>query len=324
MAKAAGVSPALISLALNDRIGVAPETRARILEIADELGYQAHPHAKALRTGESNTLALVIRNLQNPFFVDVVSSAQAAASARGFTMLMVDSDYSRKREREHIERLAAQRVSGLAIAPVGGGSAIERWLELCPGKPTVVLNASTPSLSGVSRVSPDNESAVRLAVQHLAALGHQRIAFLTAPSDVVADDDRLRAFSAVVDQHALTPFPVETPLTLDGVYHTMLGLLSASTPPTAVITNSDFTAHAVYLAARTAGCRVGEDISVIGHDDLPTSALLNPPLTTIRLDRRAVGHALFARLLSNRTLADHREPVELVVRGSTGPVPTTS
>src|SRR5690606_16988459 len=112
--------------------------------------------------------------------------------------------------------------------------------------------------------------------------------------------------------------PVETPLNLHDVHQRVLTLLDDE-PPTAIVTNSDYTAHAVYKAARDRGLRVGPDISVVGHDDLPTSELLDSPLTTLRLDTRAVGRALVRALLHPESAQDHHEPVELVVRESTCP-----
>jgi LacI family transcriptional regulator len=327
VARIAGVSPGLASLALNDRPGVAAATRARIREVADSLGYRADPHARALRTGATSTAGLIIRNLQNPYFLDVITAAQQAAAQEGTTLLVVDSDYSVRRELEHIEQLAAARVDALAIAPVGPGGSIERWQELAEGRPTVVLNADVPGSSGVTRVSPDNRAAVRLAATHLAELGHRRITFLTAPADLMADHDRLDAFVEVCAELDVTPDPVETPLNMTAVREVTERLLAGRSRPTAVVTNSDFTAHAVYSTARACGVAVGRQLSVVGHDDLPTSELLDPPLTTLALDRRALGRALAARLLraadrgGDTGLGDHVEPVHLVVRGSTGPPP---
>lgn len=319
VALAVGVSPGLASLALNDRAGVSAATRARILAAAAELGYRADPHAKALRTGASATVGLVIRNLHNPYFLEIITAAQQACAKHGRTVLVVDSDYSVERELEHIEHLAAQRVDGLAIAPVGPGESIERWQELAGDSPLVVLNAHVPGRSGITRVSPDNYEAVRLAATHLAALGHRRITLLTAPAHLMADHDRLEAFLQVSEALGIEPDPVETPLNMPAVGKTTEDLLGRRSRPTAVITNSDFTAHAVYLAARAAGIQVGRDLSVVGHDDLPTSELLNPPLTTLALDLRSIGRALASRLDRPGNLGDHVEPVRLVVRASTAP-----
>ncbi|MGA8116709.1 MAG: LacI family DNA-binding transcriptional regulator [Actinocatenispora sp.] len=320
VASAAGVSITLASFAINGRAGVSDSARQRILDAARQLGYHANPHARALRTGSSNTFALMIRNVTNPFFLDVVSGAQEAAFAEDASVLVVDSDYSSERELRHLQRLAGERVEGLAIAPVGPGASVRRWQELCPDVPTVVLNATAPGIEGVRRVGPDNTAAVELAVRHLAGLGHREIAFLTAESTQMADHDRLAAFLALADTLGIRPRPVETALTLDGVSAVTTRLLTGPEPPSALITNSDHTAHAVYKAARALGVRIGADLSVVGHDDLPTSELLDPPLTTLRLNRRELGRAVFARMLDPTGLADHREPVELVVRDSTRPV----
>ena len=320
VAEAAGVSTALASFALNDRPGVSAERKRHILAIAESLGYRANPVAKELRTGASTLVGLIIRNLQNPFFLDLIAGAQEAAVDHGVTVLVMDSAYSAEREAMYLDELAARRVAGLAIAPVGPGAAIDRWQELRPDATTVVINAELRRRTGVTRVQPDNEAAVGLAVDHLAELGHRRIAFLSAPRDLMADHDRLRHFRKACAGHKITPDLIETPLESGPIYDAVRRRLTGTRrrPPTAIVTNSDFSAHAVYHAARDTGRRVGSDLSVIGHDDLSTADLLDPPLTTIRLDRRSMGAALFDRLL-RPGLPDHYEPVELIIRASTGP-----
>jgi DNA-binding LacI/PurR family transcriptional regulator len=320
VARRAGVSPTLASFALNGREGVGEESRRRILAVAAELGYRANPYARALRTGTTNTFGLLIRNLGNPVFLEVIAGAQEAAIESETTILVVDSDYSFHRERQHIERLAAQRIDGLAIAPVGPGESVDLWHELRPGAPTVVLHATAPGRDDVIRVGPDAKSAVRLAVSHLADLGHREIAFLTAPPELMADHDRLVEFNSVCAELRLRPRPVATALNLAAVIERTTQLLDEPDPPTAIVTNSDYTAHGVYLAARSRGLAIGRDLSVVGHDDLPTAELLDPPLTTIELDGRALGRALVARLRGDE-VADHFEPVSLVIRRSTGPLP---
>lgn len=318
VAREAGVSVTLASFALNGRGGVADSTRERILATADSLGYRANPHAQALRSGRSTIYGLVVRNLSNPFFLDVISGAEDVAHEAGATLLVVDSDYSQERERQHIERLAGYRVGGLAIAPVGTGESVRFWQKLCPDLPTVVVNATADGIDGVSRVGPDNQQAVELPVRRLADLGHREIAFLSAPEALMADSDRLRHFRAAARRLGVKPHVVRTPLSLEAVRATTLKLLGGSRRPTALITNSDFTAYAVYKAARELGVAVGPELSVVGHDDLPTSELLDPPLTTLRLDRRAMGRALMTRLLEDGSPADHQQHVELVERASIG------
>lgn len=318
VARAAGVSVALVSLALNDKPGVSAETRSRVLDVAKNLGYRANQAARALRMGRSDSYGLIVRNLRNPFFLDVISGLQQAAHSHDASILVMDADYSPEREAAYVAQLAARQVAGLAIAPAGPGESVAAWRSLCPDKPTVVLNAVCPDIEGVIRVAPDNTAAVTAAVDHLAELGHRRIAFLTAPASVVADHDRLATYLESCQRLGLEPLPVETPLGLEAIERTTATLLSSTRAPTAIITNSDFAVHAVYATARILGVSIGAELSVVGHDDLPTSPLLDPPLTTIRLDRRALGRAIFARLAATEPLPDHIEPVELVVRASTG------
>lgn len=319
VAREAGVSTALASFALNDREGVSPSTKARILEVAQRLGYRADPLARGLRTGLTGSYALMVRNMRNPYFLEVLRGAQEAASEHGASVFAVDSAYSSEREREHVLHLAQQRVDALAIAPVGSGDAVALWQELSPGKPTVVVNAVAQE-EGVVTVGPDNASAVDQAMEHLVDLGHRRLTFYSAPAGVMADQDRLERFLARCEDLGVEPDPVETPLDFDAAYEVTSSLLRGPAVPTAIITNSDYTAHAVYRASRDAGLRIGGDLSVVGHDDLLTSALLDPPLTTLRLDRYSLGRAICERLRPGSALGNHVEPVELVVRGSTAPV----
>lgn len=318
VAREAGVSTALASFALNDREGVAAQTKARILQVAAELGYRPDPTARALRTGLTGSYGLMVRNMQNPYFLEVLRGAQDAASEHGSSVFAVDSAYSTDREREHVHHLAQQRVDGLAIAPVGSGDAIDLWQELAPGKPTVVVNAVADH-AGITRVGPDNVAAVDQAVEHLHALGHRRITFYSAPSGVMADHDRLERFVRRCAELGVVAHPVETALNLDAAYQVTAELLDGPEPPQAIVTNSDFTAHAIYHAARDRGVQIGGDLSVVGHDDLATSRLLDPPLTTLVLDRFELGRAIGQRLRPNADLGDHVQPVSLVVRGSTAP-----
>jgi DNA-binding LacI/PurR family transcriptional regulator len=316
VARLAGVSVASVSFALNGQPGVAEETRRRILAAAAELGYRANPQAQALRRGRTTTYGLVIRNFSNPFFLEVLTGAEQAASEAGATLLLLDSHYSVERERLLVREMAAQRLAGLAIAPVGKGESVRLWQELRPGTPVVTLNASVEGVTGVSRVYPDNAAGVEVAMRRLAVLGHSCVAFLSAPRGLVADPDRLRHFRRLARELGVQPVVMRSPLTIADVRKTSGTLLTRRDAPTAVITNSDYTALGIYKTARDLSLRIGPDVSVIGHDDLPTSELLDPPLATIRLDGREMGRAVMARLLNGIGAGDYVAPVELVERAS--------
>src|SRR5689334_4730567 len=130
VARLAGVSVASASFALNGQPGVAEHTRQRILAAAERLGYRANPQAQALRRGRTTTYGFVVRNFANPFFLDVLGGAEEVAEAAGATVLILDSRYSLERESMHVREMSAQRLAGLAIAPVGNGESIRLWQKL--------------------------------------------------------------------------------------------------------------------------------------------------------------------------------------------------
>jgi DNA-binding LacI/PurR family transcriptional regulator len=315
VARVAGVSVATASFALNGRPGVAEDTRKRIVAVAANLGYRANTQAQALRRGQTTTYGIVVRNFANPFFLEVLGGAEEIASECGATLLVLDSRYSPERERGHVREMAAQRLAGLAIASVGTGGSIRLWQELRAGAPVVALNTVVDAV-GVSRVCPDNAAAVELPLRRLAELGHASVAFLSAPRRLMADPDRLHHFQQLAPELGLRAHVMYSPLTLADVRQATLAVLAAANAPTAIITNSDYTAHAVYKAARELSLRIGPEISVVGHDDLPTSELLDPPLATIALDGREMGRRLMRRLLGSDSPGDYVAPVELVERAS--------
>ncbi len=319
VAQLAGVSVASASFALNGQPGVAEDTRRRIVAAAAELGYRANPQARALRRGQTTSYGIVVRNTANPFFLEVLSGAEEVASQQGATLLFLDSRYSLEHERRHVREMAAQRLAGLAIASVGTGEAIRLWQELRPGAPVVALNTAVAGARGVSWVHPDNAAAVGLPLRRLAELGHTSAAFLSAPRRLMADPDRLRHFQRLATELGLTGQVMYSPLTLADVRQATLAVLTGQDPPSAIITNSDHTAHAVYKAARELSLRIGPDVSVVGHDDLATSELLDPPLATIRLDGGEMGRVLMRQLLGEVPPGEYVAPVELIERASLQP-----
>jgi DNA-binding LacI/PurR family transcriptional regulator len=319
VARLAGVSVASASFALNGQPGVAEHTRERIRAAAAQLGYRANPQAQALRRGRTSTYGFVVRNFANPFFLDVLAGAEQVAEQAGATVLILDSRYSLDRESMHVRQMAAQRLAGLAIAPVGPGESIRLWQDLRPGAPVVALNAAVDNIAGVSRVGPDNAAAVSLPMHRLAELGHSSVAFVSAPRHLMADPDRLRHFRRLSRALGLRPKVMYTPLTIADVQEAARAVLSSPAAATAIITNSDYTAQAIYKAARGLSIPVGPGVSIIGHDDLPTSELLDPPLATIRLDRAEMGRAVMRLLLEQVPPGGFTAAVELVERASLCP-----
>lgn len=309
-----GVSTAAVAYALNDKPGVSDELRQRIKAVAAELGYTGNPHARALRTGKSGLVALMVRDLANPYFLDVIAGAQERADALEHTVVVVDAGHSVEREREHIEFLAGRGVDALAISPLGGAASVDLWERLSPDAPVVLLNTAH---QGRTHVSVDRVGAAHLVLTHLRSLGVTRIAALVHPASLLSDQERVSTYSALAPTYGIEVRFVQVGLGLESVRAGITEVLADPDGPRAVVADCDHHAYEVYRVAAATGLRVGKDLLLVGQDDLPTSPLLDPPLTTIAFDRRNIGRALVDRLL-DPALGDHHEPVELVVRASSG------
>jgi DNA-binding LacI/PurR family transcriptional regulator len=331
VAGALGVSVGAVSAALNGRPGVGPALRRAIQETAAEMGYSRNRSAVALRTGRSGMVALLIRNLGNPFFLDVAEGFERECATQGVDVLIGSSRYDISREQALVRAFADRAVDALALAPVAGGRAGDVWRSLTTA-PTVIINSAAfaPHLSTL-RVHSDAGTAMRTAVGHLTALGHRRIGLVAMrPS---AEEDRTQHFRAAMRSSGLRPRVLLTADTSWAGVETALRADRARGPHacvTALVTNSDDAAHGVYAAARRLRIDVPADLSVVGNDDLDTSALLSPPLTTHHVNRRALGETA-ARMLLAALSGDppqERSPVVVPVsfqeRGSTGPPPAWS
>jgi LacI family transcriptional regulator len=320
------ISVSAVSIALSERKGVSQELRAQVRRTARAMGYVPDQAAVALRTGRSGVVGLLIRNLQNPFFLDVIDGFDQECARHGRQAMISSARYDPRHERELLDAFAARGVDALAIAPIGSGRAVRAWAQQ-NGKPVVVLNGSRAAHASIHSLRIDGAQAVRLAVEHLAGLGHRRIALLSAPEASLPDPERLTTFTEVMTERGLEPLVIETALTAQSagaVLRKERGRPRAYRP-TAILTNSDWLAYAVYAAARDQGVSVPGELSVVGHDDLTTSALTDPPLTTLHADRTGLGERA-ARILIDALDAPEpvspvREiaPVELRIRHSTAP-----
>ncbi|WP_051341734.1 LacI family DNA-binding transcriptional regulator [Pseudonocardia spinosispora] len=329
IAASLGISVSAVSLALRERPGVGEELRRTVLETAKRLGYVPDRAAVTLRTGRSGVVGLLIRNLRNPFFLDVVEGFDFECARRGYQAMITSSRYEVPHEKELLEALTSRAIDGLAMAPIGSGRAAGAWARQT-GKPAVVINCSRQVAGELSAVRVDAAAAVRTGTHHLLALGHRRIGLVTAPPRTSPDPERVTAFTELMTDHGLSPTVITTALSDVAAVDALTAELArpADQRVTAVLTNGDFIAHAAYQAARSVGLRVPRDLSVIGHDDLPTSALLDPPLTTFRVDRVAIGTAAASALIDRIEAPSHSRlrivvPGEFVVRGSTAVPPVT-
>jgi DNA-binding LacI/PurR family transcriptional regulator len=310
-------------MALNNRPGVSDALRATVQAYAAQHGYRPDVAARTLRTNRSNILGLANRNLRNPAFLAVVEGFSEECTQAGFHVLIGTTGLDEAREEAVIEAFAAHHVDGLAISPLVPEQTLATWRSRSNGPLVFVNDTFSASTPGALSVRSDLRETVRLAMEHVLELGHRRIGTITdGPLPTPA---RANLLDRIAREAGVTLLSLEV-----GEVSTRVGQIAAALEapdrPTALIADSDALAHHVYDAAAAVGLRIPEDLSVVGHDDLPTSHLLGPPLTTIAVDGARIGRTA-ARMLINTLLAlpvedgERELPVQMIVRSSTGPAP---
>ncbi|TAL98684.1 MAG: LacI family transcriptional regulator [Paraburkholderia sp.] len=326
VAKIAGVSQMTASRALNDRPGVSRETRDEVLRIAADIGYVVNRSAQKLSGGRNGILGIITPMLDNQFASELILGVGRAARAVGYeTLVYTIFDEDRDTHRSLISLLQQFADGVVAILPRES----TYFDALAAAHVPVVLIDQRGSLTNFPSVSVDNYGGARLAIEHLASLGHRRIAFISGDETIEGVRDRRRAYDDTLERLGL---PRDAALVATGDLSQMKAFEAASRlmqlgePPTAIFAANDLSAFGVVAAVREAGLRVPDDISVIGFDDIPMSAQVHPTLTTIRqpfqqMARSAVNTLLASIDGTEASGARTTLPAELVVRQSTGRAP---
>ncbi len=329
----AGVHPATASRALNPetRILVSEETTARVLAAADELGYRPNPVARSLRTRRSHTVGVLIPDLNNPLFPPIVRGLDDRLAEAGYVALIGNTDGDDERERVVFEQMRARHVDGFVLATAHLRSPL--LAEAARAElPVVLMNRLAGDYSFPS-VSVDNERGIRMAVTHLAELGHRRIAHIAGPQEVSTGLNRYRGFLTAMAASGLPVDPGQVvfarSFSLDEGSRCCRELLDSPARYTAVAAGNDMLALGCYAALDAAGLTCPDDMSVVGFNDMPFIDLLRPPLTTVRFPHYQVGTEA-AQLLLER-IGGPSGPVkilylapEFIARGSTARVPPGS
>ncbi|MBB4685360.1 LacI family DNA-binding transcriptional regulator [Amycolatopsis jiangsuensis] len=321
VAARAGVSRALVSLVMRDSPKVSPGRRTAVRKAAAELGYSPHVMARSLASRTSTVVAVMVSDLRNAFFADVVEGLDAAARAAGFELVLNTGGRMPSRERNALHSLLSFRPAGIVLlSPVVPASAIEAAARQCP----VVLVSRTSRSSGVDTVNDDGEAGSALAVDHLVRLGHRRIAHLDGGGAAGASARR-RGFRRAMRGHGLVPVVVRSEHTDTAGEKAVRELLSRgdrSALPTAVVAGNDFNAVGAISALEENGLRVPEDVSVVGYDNTSLASLRHLCLTTVDQPRIEMGRLALETLLE-RVRGERSEPVRhllhpsLVVRNTT-------
>ena len=316
VARAAGVATSTVSRAFSRPGRVSFATSERIHRIAAELGYRSTSLARALPSGRTSMIALVISDITNPFYNEIIRGAQTAASEAGYTILLADTQESGVRERTALDR-AVPVVEGIVLATTRmSDSAIRMTAKQ---RPVIVLNRA---VSDVPSVVTDIPRGMRRAVEHLAELGHQRITYLAGPETSWADGMRWRSLREAAAELELQVRRIgPLPPTVAGGARAAAEFVT--NPTSAVIAYNDLVAIGIIRALTSRGASVPRDVSVIGFDNIFAAELVTPPLTTvaaplIAMGRTAVGNLLaIVRGARPRSPAPVSLPCQLVVRQST-------
>jgi LacI family repressor for deo operon, udp, cdd, tsx, nupC, and nupG len=327
VARRAGVSASTVSRVLSRPGVVSPDTRRRVLETVEAMGYAPNSVARNLRTRRSDKILVTVPDISNPFFSLIIQGIEGAAQRAGYTVLLGNTQHDEKHEERYARMLKRKEADGLIfLGHRIPRAAAELVAALAPRCAPVVHGCEYSPALGVASVHIDNAGAAADAIDHLYSLGHRRIGVVTGPLISPLSRDRLlgtteRAKSLGAEDDLIVrhgDFTIESGAMLAD------GLLARTDAPTAVFCFSDEMAIGVIASARRRGLRVPDDLSVVGFDDIRFARHLDPPLTTISQPMREIGEGT-VRLLLEILRGDEIKPVsvtlphQLTIRSSTAP-----
>jgi LacI family repressor for deo operon, udp, cdd, tsx, nupC, and nupG len=316
IARIAGVNASTVSRALSKPGRVSPKTQKLIEDAAAELNYHVNPFARALPTGKTNTFGLIVADITNPTFFDIIRGAETTATERDYTLVLAESAESPATELTAARRLMAT-VDGLILASPRMDD--DNIRALARDKPVVVINRE---VEGVPCVVPDVHKGLSEAVRSLAGNGHRRIAYVAGPPESWMSERRWEGVQAACEWSRLEAVRLESAKpTVDGGRQTARDVRASGA--TAVLTYNDLLAIGLMQELQAAGITVPDQISIVGFDDIFGADFTTPPLTTVRSPLGECGAGAATRLLD--LLHGSGEPAgtlsvetELVLRGSSG------
>ena len=316
VAKAAGVAPSTVSRAFSNPNRVNHSTREHVVSVAAELGYSPNPMARALESGRTNTFALLVPDITNPFFAGIIKGAERAAAAAGQTLVLGDTQENAAIEQQLVHRLGPAVDGFVLSASRLPDEELHRAAEL---NPLALVNRALP---GIACVVADYDSGTRQIVDHLASLGHESLVFLGGPAESWSGARRWAGLQRAASRAGLraTRFGPYSP-TLGGGPAAADAVLAAKA--TAAVCHNDMLAIGVLRRLGERGIDVPGQVSVVGFDNIFGSELCSPPLTTLAErteDAGARAIQVLAQLAYQRIAEPPPTvlPTELVVRGSTG------
>jgi LacI family transcriptional regulator len=323
VAERAGVSVTSVSHVINETRPVSYELRERVLAAMEELGYQPNRLARSLRSGKTQTIGMIVPDSADPFFAEVARGIEDTAFENGYSLILCNSDANLGKEAFYTDVLVEKQVDGILF--LAAGLSTERILDLQQrGMPVVVVDRELPG-AHVDLVVTDNAGGGWSATRHLIDLGHRRIGYITAPSDLTLSEYRSTGYRKALEEAGIAAdenLVVRGDFDFKSGYRAARQLLANDKQPTAIFASNDIMAIGAICAAVESGLQVPQDLSVVGYDDIPLASYSNPPLTTIAQPNYDMGVRAASLLLER--LHDPGRPsqrivldVELRIRRST-------
>jgi LacI family transcriptional regulator len=328
LARELGLSPSSISRALANDPHISAETRARVREAAERLGYRPNLLAASFRTGNTHTIGLIVTDITYPFYSGLARAVEDYAYEQGYNVILCDSDGTLERENLYLEVLQSKRVDGILMTPISEEIGSRQAL-IDHGTPYVLVDV-TQSLDAVSTVGFDHSKGMYLAVRHLIECGHARVGLALGNLKTPQFALMYAGYKLAMDEAGIKPDPawvcqltLQQQLRSEGASLALERLLHLTNPPTAVVFSSDAAAVAAMRILAAQGKRVPDDLAIIGYDDTPLGAAVTPAVTTIAQDEYEMGR-ISARILLSEIEAGpdctHQTVIlqpRLVVRPST-------
>lgn len=321
----AGVSIATVSRVINHVPTVAPALAARVWSVVTELNYFPNTQARALVSGRSRLLGLIVSDITNPFFPELIQEFEQVAVERGYEILIASTSYERTRMEQCARRMLERKVDGVAVMTFGMNEFLfDRFAA--DNIPVVFIDAA-PSRPLSSVLAVDYRAGIYEGVQHLAVLGHHNIGFISGPLRLRSAEARKLAFLDCLRSTGIKVNPtwiVEGGHTLDGGRDAMQAILRQPPWPTAILCSNDVSAIGVQHALFGANLKVPDDFSLIGFDDIHLAEYTIPPLTTVRMSCKDLAAKAVSGLLAYLQPADSKPEsstkivTRLIVRQTTG------
>ncbi|HEX6773084.1 MAG TPA: LacI family DNA-binding transcriptional regulator [Acidobacteriaceae bacterium] len=324
VAQRAGVSISTVSRVTNRKGSVNREMTDRVWRAVRELNYQPDPQARALVSGRSHIIGLMVTEITNPFFPELIQRFEQLAVESGYEVLLASTPNDPASIAMSVRRMLQRKVDGVAVMMFGREAPVLE--ELASHSVPLVVMDGAPAFPKIDAVRVNYDEGIRQAVAHLVELGHQTIAFVSGPLEQASARLRLQAFEKAMRAHHLKAQPElmpESDHTLEGGMAAMTQLLALSHPPTAVVCSNDLTAIGVLHRLFEVGKQAPADLSVIGFDDVHIAQFMLPPLTTVRMSCAQIAKAAFATLRHRiEPASTHHAPplitTKLILRQTTG------